>query len=160
EFAIVTREELGARKGATRGAIYDAQGDLVILSQRRAQMQGQLSLSVDPPRLDATVPEIAAAPRVNGRALCLGNLANHDGHSVTEFLSRLWILERGMQFEHVVAYPSIANGGRYQPQEFHRYMLKLLGLDLARLEILRAPVQFDEIVVPEQLWIINTQVNT
>jgi len=160
KFAIVTKEQLGASKGATRGAIYDAQGDLVLLSQRRTQAHSWQTLCVDPPRIDLSAPPVAGAPRLAGRSLYLGNFANHYGHFVTEFLSRLWILARGMSFDHVVTYPSIANCGRYLPQEFHRYMLGLLGLDLTRLEILRAPVRFDEIVVPEQLWIINTQVNT
>ena len=159
-FAIVTKEKLGARKGATRGAIYDAHGDLVTLSQRRTQTQSWQALCVDPLRIDLSASQVAAAPRLAGRSLYLGNFANHYGHFVTEFLSRLWILARDRQFDHVIAYPSIANRGRYLPQEFHRYMLDLLGLELARIEILRAPVRFDEIVVPEQLWIINTQVNT
>lgn len=142
------------------GCLYDAEGRRVDLSQRRADISGKMALCLDPASIDLTEPSVAGATRLRGRTLYLGNFMNHYGHFITESLSRLWSSERMDEFDHVVSYASNANNGEVRPRHFHRYILGLRGLALSRLEILRLPVRFDEVTVPEQLWSINDHVNS
>lgn len=142
-------------KGVATGCLYDADGRRIDLSQR----QGDLVL-LDPPQLDAADGSVGAAERWRGRTLYLGQFMNQYGHFLTEFLSRLWILERGAEFDRIAAHPSIFNRGRYLPGRHHSYLAGLLGLRLERLEILRTPVRFAEALVPEQLWSLNRHANT
>ncbi len=160
QFAAFSKEQLGRPlRGAVRGAIYSADGKLQPLSQRRPAGSPGPRICIDPRMIEVSDPAIAGAERVGGRTLYLGNFMNHYGHFLTEFLSRLWILEEDAGFDCFVAYPSTANRGRYLPKDFHRDLCGQVGLDLERLKILHAPARFAELVVPEQLWILNTQVN-
>lgn len=142
-------------KGVAVGCLYDSEGCRIDLSQR----QGDLAL-LDPPQLDLEDSATATAERWSGSTLYLGQFMNQYGHFLTEFLSRLWILERGAAFDRVAAHPSIFNRGRYLPGQPHRYLAGLLDLQLDRLEILRSPVRFAEVLVPEQLWSLNRHANT
>lgn len=160
-FQLVAKEEAGRTdKGFAIGCLYDSAGLRVDLSQRQGKLPPNDPICIDPPTLDLADPSVAAAERRGGRTLYLGNFMNHYGHFITEFLSRLWLPELSEDFDHVVAYASIANRGRYVPRRAHRHLARLLGLPLRRLEILRAPLRFEEIVVPQQLWEINRVVNT
>src|SRR6185503_19946040 len=91
--------------------------------------------------------------------LFLGCFMNQYGHFVTEFLSRLWDWRRVASFDHVVAYPYVFDSGAVHRQRFHAYLTGLLGLPLDRLAVLRGREQFEEVVIPEQLWVINRSVN-
>lgn len=144
-------------KGVAVGCLYDAAGNRVDLSQRQGIRSAAEPLCIDPPTVDPAERR-SAAPR-QGRTLYLGHFTNHYGHFITEFLSRLWMPDLGVGFDHIVAYPSIWNRGRYRPTHAHRHLSGLLGLPLERLEILRAPARFAEIVVPQQLWEVNGSVN-
>jgi Glycosyltransferase 61 len=146
-------------KGVAIGCLYDAAAKRVDLSQRQGMRSATERLCVDPPTVDPADPQLAAAERRDGRTLYLGHFTNHYGHFITEFLSRLWLPEQAGGFDHIVAYPSIWNRGRYLPTHAHRYLAGLLGLPLERLEMLRAPARFAEIVVPQQLWEVNGVVN-
>lgn len=160
-FRLVPKEQAGRPdKGFAIGCLYDVHGQRVDLSQRQGALPPSAPICIDPPTIDLDDPTIAAAERRSGRTLYLGNFMNHYGHFITEFLSRLWLPERSDAFDHIVAYTSIANRGRYLPRHHHHYLAGLLGLPLSRLEILRTPVRFEEVVVPQQLWEVNGLVNS
>src|SRR5262245_55611901 len=159
-FVARSRREHGRKgPGLVSGCIYDSEGRRVDLSQRMPPLPGARMLCSDPDQLDLSDPALADAPRLRGRTLYLGNIMNHYGHFITETLSRLWSSERMADYDHIVGFPPNANKGQHLPKEFHRYSLALLGLDLSRVTILRDPVRFDEICIPDQLWRLNYSVN-
>jgi hypothetical protein len=157
-FQTRNRAEAGrSTRGLVTGCLYDAEGNRVTLSQRRPDMPKRQPLCLDEAWLDPA--SAIAAPRLQGRTLFLGNFMNHYGHFITEGLSRLWAQEDMARYDHIVAFAANADRGRYRPRAFHRYFLDLLGMDLSRLRVLTEPVRFEEVTVPEQLWLINCSVN-
>lgn len=162
QFTIIGRDPSqhpeipGHIRTFTLGCLHDSAGRRIDLSQRKGGLFGDTVLAIDPPQLEAP----AAIERRRGRTLYLGHFLTQYGHFITEFLSRLWPVKDAAEFDHIVVLPFVFGHGVYRPRRFHRYLTGLLGLPLARLEILRAPVGFDEVVVPEQLWVINGHVNS
>lgn len=142
----------------TLGCLYDADGQRIDLSLRNPRLGGDLGLAADPATLPAEVRR-DDIPRFKGRTLYLGTFYNHYGHFITESLSRFWWHEAGDSFDHLVAYGFIHNHGRVHVQRFHRHMTGILGIPLKRMSLLTAPVRFDEIVVPEQLFVFGSHVN-
>jgi len=106
----------------------------------------------------ALPPEQRGGTWLTGRTLYLGAFMNHYGHFITESLSRYWKQDSGA-FDHVVAYPFMHNHGSILVEDFHRHLAGLLDVPIDRMAILRSQTVFDEIVVPEQLWTYNVQVN-
>lgn len=142
----------------TLGCLYDADGRRIDLSLRNGRKGGDLGLAADPATLPAQIrPD--DIPRLKGRTLYLGTFQNHYGHFITESLSRFWWHEAADRFDHLVAYGFIHNNGRVHVQRFHRHMTAILGIPMKRMSLLTAPVRFDEIVVPEQLFVFGSHVN-
>jgi capsular polysaccharide biosynthesis protein len=142
-------------KAYTRGCLYEPDGARVDLSVRVGGIGGDQSASIDPAVLP---PEQRGGSWLTGRALFLGPCMNHYGHFITEGLSRYWKQDIG-PVDHVVAYPFMHNGGNIQTEDFHRHLAGLLDVPIDRIAILRSQTVFDEIVVPEQLWVTNVHVN-
>ncbi|WP_119302221.1 glycosyltransferase family 61 protein [Dongia deserti] len=134
-------------KGHTLGCLYEAGGARVDLSI------GQTS--IDPAVLP---PEQRGGSWLNGRTLYLGLIMDHYGRFITESLSRYWLKDAG-PFDHFVAYPFDDETGNIHMQDFHRYLAGLLDVPLDRMTMLRSQTVFDEIVVPEQLWVYDRHVN-
>jgi capsular polysaccharide biosynthesis protein len=153
------RPRAGGINVFTLGCLYDADGHRIDLSQLNGRPgKKNLGLAADPATLPAEVrPD--DIPRLQGRTLYLGTFHNHYGHFLTESMSRFWWHEAADSFDHLVAYGFIHNNGRVHVQRFHRHMTGILGIPLKRMELLTAPVRFDEIVVPEQLFIFGSHVN-
>lgn len=141
----------------TRGCLYDSDGGRVDLSVRIGGVSGDQTRSVDPAVLEPHLRE--GGLHLAGRTLYVGTFMNHYGHFITEMLSRCWWEEAAMAFDHIVAYPFIHDDGSVMTRPFHRYLAGLLDIPIDRVEILTQQTRFDEIVVPEQLWAINTGVN-
>ena len=99
------------------------------------------------------------AMHLRGRTLFLGTFMNHYGHFITESLSRYWGPEPAERFDHLVSYNFVHNGGRPFVQRFHRHLTDILGIPIKRVRFLREAVRYDEIVVPEQLWIYDQHAN-
>ncbi len=142
-------------KAYTRGCLYEADGARVELSIRVGGIGGDQAASIDPAILP---PEQRGGSWLTGRTLYLGPCMNHYGHFITEGLSRYWKQDIG-PVDHVVAYPFMHNGGNILIEDFHRHLAGLLDVPIDRMAILRSQTVFDEIVVPEQLWPNNVQVN-
>ena len=142
-------------KAFTRGCLYDADGARVALSVRTGGTEGDEAASIDPEHLP---PEQRGGTWLTGRALYLGTLMNEYGRFITEGLSRCWLREAGA-FDHYVAYPFVEDPGNIQLRDFHRTLAGLLDVPIERVAMLRSQTVFDEIVVPEQLWIHDVQVN-
>jgi hypothetical protein len=140
------------------GCLYDADGGRVDLSLRRGRINRLTREPKDPDRFPAEQRGLDLT-RLAGRTLFLGMFMNHYGHFITESLSRYWWPERAEAFDHVVAYPYVHDRGQVFIQPFHRYLAGALGIPLDRVTILDDPVRFDEIVVPEQLWVYDDHAN-
>ncbi len=139
----------------TRGCLYDADGVRVDLSVRAGGIARDRAASSDP---DILPREQRGGTWLTGRTLYLGAFMGSYGRFITEGLSRYWLKDAGT-FDHVVAYPFLRDNGDLGIQDFHRYFAGLLGVPIGRLAILRSQTVFDEIVVPEQLWVSDLQVN-
>lgn len=139
----------------TRGCLYSAEGSRIDLSVRVGGIGGDQVASIDPEILP---PEQRGGTWLTGRTLYLGPFMNHYGHFITESLSRYWLREAG-PFDHFVAYPFMHNNGEILVRAFHRHLAGLLDVPIDRMAILRSQTVFDEIVVPEQLWTYNVDVN-
>src|SRR5262245_20195320 len=142
-------------KAHTRGCLYEADGTRVALSVRTGATEGDEAASID---ADILPPEQRGGTWLPGRTLYLGTLMNEYGRFITESLSRCWLREAGA-FDHYVAYPFIDDPGNVEMQDFQRYLAGLLDVPIERVAMLRSQTVFDEIVVPEQLWIHDVQVN-
>lgn len=152
------RPRMGGIKVFTLGCLYDADGQRINLSQLGGRPGGHVGLAADPATLPAEVrPD--DLPRLEGRTLYLGTFHNHYGHFITESMSRFWWHEAADSFDHVVAYGFIHNNGKVHVQRYHRHMTEILGIPVKRMRVLSAPVRFDEIVVPEQLFKFGSHVN-
>jgi hypothetical protein len=142
-------------KAFTRGCLYDSESVRVDLSLRVGGIGGDQTAPIDPAVLP---PEQRGGTWLTGRTLYLGPFMNQYGHFITEGLSRYWKQDVG-PIDHVVAYPFVHRNGNIQIEDFHRYLAGLLDVPIDRMAILRSQTVFDEIVVPEQLWRRNVQVN-
>jgi hypothetical protein len=163
DFKIVTVDKSAdglpsRRVRFVRGCLYDVQRAKVPLSLRAPNA---LTPTGDPPDDDILSEDTRArgVTRLRGRTLFLGTFMNHYGHFITESLSRYWGPEPAEHFDHLVSYTFVHNMGRPFVQRFHRYLTNLLGIPIKRVRFLRDPVRYDEIVVPEQLWIYDQHAN-
>jgi hypothetical protein len=142
-------------KAYTRGCLYDSDGRRIDLSLRVGGIAGDQAAAIDEAVLP---PEQRGGTWLTGRTLYLGPFMNHYGHFITEGLSRYWKQDIG-PVDHVVAHPFMHNNGNILVKAFHRHLAGLLEVPIDRMAILRSQTVFDEIVVPEQLWINNVNVN-
>ena len=96
EFGLLSRKELCAVdsnnahcKSFIQAALYDVNGLLVPLSERRRGPGGDVVLSVNMPIL----PEVRDISRtIPGRSVYLGNFMAQYGHFIIETLSKCWSL--------------------------------------------------------------------
>lgn len=130
-----------------RGALYDENGDLIELSRRVSGLAGD-HITLDDPK---TVQPPNASP-LEGRGCYIGHIYNHFGHFLIEGLSSLWA---GSDFDYYAAHPFIFGG---LLPGYARYMMGRLGLNLGRLHVIRHPMIFADITVPERTWVSNKAV--
>lgn len=141
----------------TMGAIYRSDGSLVAFSERGGGRNTDLVAGLDAP--DIHEYEIVRPSQVmKGRTLYLGYFMNHYGHFLLETLSRLWSIG-AFQYDNYVMFPFTFNGGNVLPTAFHRRFLSFFGLSLENVTILRNPVEFEEIHVPDRTVTINRNAN-
>lgn len=141
-----------------RGCLYDSAQAKVALSVRDPDVVGPDGQQRDNDILPDDVCS-RATTHLRGRTLFLGTFMNHYGHFITESLSRYWWPEPGERFDHLVSYSFVHNSGRPFVQKFHRHLADVLGIPIRRVRFLREPVRFEEIVVPEQLWLYDKHAN-
>ncbi len=139
----------------TRGCLHGSDGARVDLSVRVGGVDGDQAASIDPTFLP---PDQRGGAWLPGRSLYLGTFMNRYGQFITESLSRYWH-EGAAGFDHLVAYPFVHDAGTVQVKAFHRYLADLLDVPIDRMTVLSRQTVFDEIVVPEELWVHNVHAN-
>ena len=142
----------------TLGSVYAEDGQVIKTSMRSGGHGGDHVTAVDPGHVPTQQLAKAQGTRLNGRSLFLGPFMSHYGHFITESLSRCWLTASGRieTFEQYLFYPFLFNNGEIIISEFHRHFFRVLGVPLERIHILREPVELEHVVIPEQLWVINT----
>lgn len=80
-----------------------------------------------------------------------GILYEHFGHTIADTFSRIWYLVQNPDFEKVVFVRFAYDGftSYFDPFE----MLRLLNIPSEKIEVIRQPTQFDEVIVPEEAFI-------
>jgi capsular polysaccharide biosynthesis protein len=132
------------------GALYDRTGDLIAASQRRSGPTEKVYVT-DPARIFVTDVE----ETWTGQGCYIGHVMNHYGHFVTEGLSGFWpAIER--DFDYLAAHPFI--WGNELP-DYARAALRRVSIDPARIRIITRKTRFDDIYIPERLWLMNRSVS-
>jgi hypothetical protein len=143
--------------GATLGALYDSDGDLIAASVRDGGRRGDLVVCVDPPRLIAR-QALRIDRHLAGRTLYLGQFMMHYGHFLVETMARFWSVGLG-SYDHFAFFPFRPEGAPAAFLEFQTIFLEKFQIPTAKITILEAPTSFEEIHVPEQLCTINHRAN-
>ncbi len=157
-YATVTRARFpapGARHGSLAGCLYTSDFERIDLSQREGGHFGDLFPSENPTRLEAA--DFRDAPLVRGRCLYLGHLMQHYGHFLIETLPNLGWARRLPEFDWLVFHPSWEKG--MLPGNLFQ-ALTVLGIPAHKLRVIEAPVQLEEVVVPERLFAFHHRANT
>ena len=162
EFGLLSRKELCAVdsnnahcKSFIQAALYDVNGLLVPLSERRRGPGGDVVLSVNMPIL----PEIRDISRtIPGRSVYLGNFMAQYGHFIIETLSKCWSLTGNRPYDNYVFYPFVFRGGTTL-SAYHEFFFDKVNISTNKIIILNRSTTFEEIDVPEQLWIVNGKAN-
>jgi hypothetical protein len=133
-----------------RGAIYDRDGALV---QRSLRVCGPTE------KVYSTDSEVLAAPNdsetASGVGYYIGNIMSHYGHFITEGLSSFW-LSGAQEFDYFVAHPFVW-GAEIPP--FARQAFARIGVDAEQIRIIRTPMRFEKLIIPDRLWRMNASVN-
>lgn len=130
------------------GGIYRPDGTKVAHADRRGA-EHFLFRQENPDRIDPA--EMAAATRLPGRTLYLGNYIAQFGHFLAETLSTFWILEEQDpgSFDRIAFHP-IGHGTGIP--SYARTCLESFDIDPEKLVFLNeGPVRFDEVTVPARL---------
>ena len=156
-----TRRRFRHVKMHTLGAVYADDGRIGEISMRSGGHGGDHVTALDPGIVPADQAALGRQAPLAGSSLFLGPFMNHYGHFITESLSRCWLAVAGGTdaFDHYVFYPFLFNNGGIVVSEFHRHFFRLLGVPIERIHILREPALFEHVVVPQQLWVINSSCN-
>ncbi len=143
--------------GATIGALYDRNGELIVLSERDGGRAGDLVVGVDPPRIVARdglrIERILA-----GRTLYLGQFMMHYGHFLVETMSRFWSVELGA-YDHFAFFPFDPKGAPEGFLDYQKVILAKFDIPVDKITIMEEPTAFEEIHVPEALYTINHRAN-
>lgn len=134
-----------------RGALYDARGGLIRLSQRCSGVSGDILTNDDPERREPP----AGARRIEGRGLYIGNIFAHYGHFITEGLGATWYALQEQGFDYYTAHHFIFG---HQIEAYAAWCYRALGIDPARILIVREPTVYAALTVPERGWHLNLQV--
>jgi capsular polysaccharide biosynthesis protein len=134
--------------------LYDEHGKLIQLSERQGGLLGEHNLNVSPLRLPVDIFN-KDQRRIAGRSIFLGFFMGHYGHFITETLSRCWSLASYNTYDHYIFYKFMFK----QWEVFHDFFLQSVGIPREKILFLDAEAIFDDIDVPEQLWIMNGRGN-
>jgi hypothetical protein len=164
-FEILTRHQVSDRNKAFRhtthhtlGAIYRSDGHIINMSTRSGGHGGDHVTALDPEVLTINEGEISKWKRISGNTLYLGNFMNHYGHFITESLSRMWYLFENLEsvtFDNYAYFPFIFDDARAVISPFHQHFLELFRIPPEKLLFLSKPVVFEQVVIPQQLWVVN-----
>lgn len=158
------RSVAGPRRWMT-GAVHDAEGRLVVASQRLWAGDPAAPVATDP----TVVPVPADAPRLDGTWLYAGHWTNHFGHFLVETLTNLWphVERRGLRG--LVAHRSyrgdVGAGARRGGLKAARLspwqaeLLELAGLGGLGVQVVRGrPASVRRLVVPERPVVLKSWV--
>lgn len=137
----------------TRGAVYDAQGNLVPSSQR--VVAGGLVMAADPVKLGPGVDgfstwPVPVAETLEGTWLYAGTWMNQFGHFVAETVTTLWPEDTAI--DGLVAHPFVFRAGVAQWQ---LDLLQLLGMESLPRLIVGAATRVERLLVPTRTFVPN-----
>lgn len=133
--------------GTIRGALYNAEGALIVPSQRVCGVAGDRVRLSDPDRISPP----ATTRRVEGVGCYLGHIMNHYGHLITEGLSAAWELGN-RSYDYYAFHPFIFGSGI---TEIVTDALSMVGVERSQIIIIRETTRFDNIIVPVRSWVPN-----
>lgn len=90
---------------------------------------------------------------ITGKTLYLGHFMGHYGHFISEFLSRCWPLMNGVQFDKIAVFPFIFERRKVIFKPWQREILRAFDLDINSFIPIYEAMSFEEIIVPEQLFL-------
>lgn len=128
-----------------RGAVHDADGKLVVASQKIGGLGGNQAVMADPAR----VPTRPRARRLGGTWLYGGHWIQHFGHFFTETVTTLW--------------PGSEVHDRVEGIVFHSYMSRFRGISPWQTELMSLTPYGDlpvEIIEDDPLWVDRLLVPT
>jgi capsular polysaccharide biosynthesis protein len=135
-----------------RGAVHDADGHLVVASQKIGGLGGNQLVAGDPLR----VPTRPRARRLTGTWLYGGHWIGHFGHFFTETVTTLWPdpAELEGRVEGVVFHSYSNRFGGIDP--WQRELMDLTSYGDARVEVVDTdPVTVDRLLVPTRSVVVN-----
>lgn len=164
EFRIIKRENIltplpdfqAHCQLFTMGSIYSHTGIKSDLSERIGAFGGDHVSSINPIHIP---PPKNYHEIIKGKSYFLGIWMSHYGHFITETLSRLWQHITAENYDNFVAFPFVFNRGKATIDTYQAYFLHLLNLPSDNIHFLSKASFFDKIIIPEQGWVINNEVN-
>ena len=137
-----------------RGAVHDAEGALVVASQKTGGLGGNQLVAADPER----VPVRPRAPRLDGTWLYGGHWIGHFGHFFTETVTTLWPgPQHGVDISGLdgVVFHSYSNRFRGF-QAWERELMDLTAYAGVRVEVIDTdPLNVDHLLVPSRSVVVN-----
>lgn len=131
-----------------RGAVHDAEGRLLPVSQKIGGLGGNQGVQADPGR----VPTSSGAERLRGTWLYGGHWIGHFGHFFTETVTTLW--PDDLEVEGVVFHAYFGAFKGVQP--WQEQLMSLTGYgDLPVRVVEREPVWVDRLHVPGRSVVVN-----
>ena len=156
------------------GGLYEKKGQKIRHSERIGRIGGDYALSVNPERLKPlplyykyvrrcfqrhSSGNLMKYPFIPGRSLYLGHWMGHYGHFITEFLSHLWCIDQLSEIDQIVVLPFLFDERKVVVKSWHKTLLQRLGLSHIDIVVLDKQYILDQVVVPQQGWIVNQTVN-
>lgn len=140
-------DKIEGRRRSVSGAVYDQKGRLVVASQRRGGIGGDLVLSEDPERITTPV----GTNHLSGTWLYGGHWMGHFGHFIIETLTTLWSRKR---VDGIIFHPFIFGS---EIHEWQRTLVRRLGFHVPIMVAGQGCV-VEELIVPERPFTLNHSV--
>jgi capsular polysaccharide biosynthesis protein len=141
----------------TRGAVYDAGGNLIAASQRIGGLGGDHVVAADPTRIPPPArrrwslrARTGGPRRLPGAWVYAGTWMNHFGHFITETLTTLWPSD--LEVTGLVAHPFIFGGDE---SEWQRDLLELAGYGSLPRVLAQDGLRVDRLLVPTRSFVTN-----
>ncbi|WP_323791645.1 glycosyltransferase family 61 protein [Nocardioides sp.] len=137
-----------------RGAVHDAEGALVVASQKTGGLGGNQLVAADPER----VPPRPRAPRLDGTWLYGGHWIGHFGHFFTETVTTLWPgAQHGVDVSRLdgIVFHSYSNRFR-GIDPWQRELMDLTAYAGVRIEVIDTdPANAEHLLVPSRSVVVN-----
>lgn len=137
---ILPHKQLVGVDGVGFGGIIDSQGNYVAESFLNPKNDGAYTPHGEVERNPATV-------------IYLGMFVNIWGHSITDNIKRLWFLHSDVYKNYFKNCPIVYNKMWFGIVPQFARVLEILGVDLNRLYQIERPIQFQNIILPDESFL-------